>query len=116
MPLKDLLLIGLIAIVTHEAGHIAAAVVLGIGVKRIGISWKGVYIVRETAGPVPNMLVTLAGPLANLLLAAAWQGSHEFVILNWIFAVSNLLPLKGSDGSRIWAQLTRGTRRNQTAA
>ncbi len=103
---------GAMAIVLHEAGHLLAALWLGVGVKRMGISWKGVYIVRESGGPVSNMFITLAGPLVNFLLAAMWQGSHEFVVVNWIFGMSNLLPIAGSDGQRAWAQLARGTRRN----
>ena len=72
----------------------------GINVKRIGISGKGMYIVRESGPPVPNLFITLAGPLANLLTACAWPISHELALVNLIFGLTNLLPIPGSDGTR----------------
>jgi Zn-dependent protease len=99
------LLNGLLVIALHEAAHITAARALGINIKRIGVSWKGVYIVRESGTPSGNMMTTLAGPLANLLLAAAWPVLHEFAVINLIFGLSNLVPIGGSDGQRVWAQL-----------
>jgi Zn-dependent protease len=93
-------LIGLSVIALHEAAHIMAARSLGIGVKRVGVSWKGMYIVRESGPPVANMITTLAGPLLNLALAATWPVSHEFAIANVVFGLGNLLPIAGSDGRR----------------
>lgn len=94
------LLIGLLVIGAHEAAHLSAARSMGIRVKRIGLSWKGVYIVREAGPPRANMLTTLAGPLLNLMLAAAWPVSHEFALVNVLFGVCNLIPMAGSDGQR----------------
>ncbi len=91
----------------HEAAHVAAALALGINVKGFGVSWKGVYIVRESGSPLQNLITTLAGPFLNLLLAAAWPGPHNFAFLNLLFGVCNLLPIAGSDGQRAWGQLTQ---------
>jgi Zn-dependent protease len=98
-------LIGLLVMILHEAAHIAAALSFGISIKRIGLSWKGMYIVREAGPPLANLITTLAGPLLNLLLAAAWPASHVFALVNMIFGLSNLLPIGGSDGQRAWLQL-----------
>jgi membrane-associated protease RseP (regulator of RpoE activity) len=35
------------SIALHELAHVLAAVVLGVKVKRFGLCWRGVYIVRE---------------------------------------------------------------------
>lgn len=101
------LLDGLLVIALHEAAHLAAARSLGIHIKRIGVSWKGPYIVRERGTPLGNMITTLAGPFLNLLLAAAWPVSHEFAVINLIFGISNLVPLGGTDGQRALTQMTR---------
>jgi Zn-dependent protease len=98
---------GLLVILLHEAAHIVAARTLGIHIKRIGVSWKGIYIVRECGTPLGNMLTTLAGPFANLFLAFAWPVSHEFAVVSLIFGVINLVPFAGSDGQRAFTQLAR---------
>jgi Zn-dependent protease len=100
-------LIWLLVILLHEAAHLTAALALGIKVKRIGVSWKGIYIVREAGPPLGNMITTLAGPLFNLLLAFAWPASHVFTWLNLIFGLTNLMPISGSDGQRALTLLAR---------
>ncbi len=94
------LLAGLLAIILHETAHIVSARSFGIAVKRVGVSWKGVYIVRESGPPMANMITTLAGPFMNLLLAWAWPVSHEFALMNLLLGLTNLIPIAGSDGQR----------------
>jgi len=105
-------LMGLSVISLHEFAHIAAAIAFGITIKRMGFSWKGVYIVRESGPPKVNMAITLAGPLLNLLLAATWPVSHNFAMVNVIFGLSNLLPFAGSDGERAWKMITKEYRKS----
>jgi Zn-dependent protease len=100
--------IALAVVVLHELGHLAAAFSLGIPVKRVGVTWKGMYIVRETGPAMANLITTLAGPLLNLALAIAWPVSREFALANMVFAIGNLLPLQGSDGLRALALLSKG--------
>lgn len=94
--------------ILHEVGHLATARALGIDVKRVGISWKGMYVVREAGPAAANLITTLAGPLFNLSLAMAWPLSRQFALVNVAFAVGNLLPIEGSDGQRAWALITKG--------
>ncbi|MGD1071405.1 MAG: hypothetical protein ABSB15_14790 [Bryobacteraceae bacterium] len=101
------LLIGLLVLLLHEAAHLATALSLGINVKRIGVSWKGMYIVRDPGPPLANMLTTLAGPFLNLLLAVMWPTRHEFAFMNMIFGLTNLFPFGGSDGQRALTLLAR---------
>lgn len=58
----------LLSVVLHELAHVAMAWVHGLRVKKIGLSWKGPYIVRECGGPIANLHVSLAGPMVNLLM------------------------------------------------
>jgi len=110
-PLLRGLLLGVAAMLFHEGGHLLGALALGIRVKRVGIRWnRGIYTVRETGSPSRNLLIALAGPMMNVLLIVCWQWSPTFGLANLCYAVANLLPIEGSDGSRImgcWAQLRR---------
>jgi Zn-dependent protease len=101
-PFFQGLLLGIIAMAFHEAGHLLAAPLVGIKIKTVGLRWKGLYTVREAGPPAKNMIVSLAGPAVNLALLACWPLSHRFGLANLCFSFFNLLPLEGSDGDRIW--------------
>ena len=101
-PFFQGLLLGIIAMAFHEAGHLLAAPLVGIKIKTIGLRWKGLYTVREAGPPIKNLLVSLAGPAVNVALLACWPWSHNFGLANLCFSFFNLLPLEGSDGDRIW--------------
>jgi stage IV sporulation protein FB len=108
--------LGLIAMVLHECGHVAAAVVLGIRIKRVGLQWnKGVFTVRESGTVHQNLLIALAGPSVNLLLIATEPWFPVFSLANFCYALANMLPIEGSDGFRVagcWRQIRRGTPAN----
>ncbi len=99
------ILFGIVGMVLHELGHAGATLACGLKVRKFGVSWKGVYVVRQSGTSMQNRLVTLAGPVTNLLLACSWPIAPKFAFANLILGVFNLLPLKGSDGSRIFAGL-----------
>jgi Zn-dependent protease len=103
-PFFSGLLMGLAAMILHEAAHLLTACALGVKVKRVGLKWnKGIFTVRET-GPVgKNAIIALAGPLMNILLVCLWPWSPTFGLANLCYAVANLLPIEGSDGLRIAA-------------
>src|SRR3954447_19792512 len=100
------LALSLIALAFHEAAHIVMAWALGIRVKRVGISWRGPFVIREAGGPRANICIALVGPLMNLFLAASFRTyAPNFAFLNLALGLSNLLPIQGSDGLRIWTVL-----------
>lgn len=101
-PFVTGLLLGVAAMVLHESGHIVAAFLLGVRVKRVGIRWnKGLYTVREPGNTQQNLLIALAGPFTNfiLVMTAAWL--PIFSLANFCFALANMLPIEGSDGFRV---------------
>jgi hypothetical protein len=99
--LCSVLFLGLLAMVLHETGHLVASFAVGLKVKDIGLSMKGFYIVREAGTPAKNLLVTLAGPLANIgLLLLSWKAGDAFTLANMCIAICNLAPIRGSDGDR----------------
>lgn len=100
--------LGLGAMVLHEAAHIVAAMALGVEVKGVGLGWKGIYTLRDPGTPGRNLLVSLAGPLMNLVLILSWHWWPTFGMANLCVGIVNLLPIEGSDGLRImrcWQQM-----------
>ena len=93
----------LLAAVFHESAHLVAAYLGGVRVKRIGLAWRGPYIVREPGTPVQNIFISLSGPASNLLLcllSLRWSGTFAFV--NGFLAIMNMLPIRSSDGFRVY--------------
>lgn len=100
--------LGIVAMVLHECGHLIVARATGIRVKDFGLNWKGAYLVREAGTPVKNLLITVAGPLTNVLLLLCWPLSQKFFLANLCLAFFNFLPLRGSDGERMllcWSEI-----------
>jgi Zn-dependent protease len=104
--------LGILAMVLHECGHLAAAAALGVRVKRIGIQWnKGLFTVRERGTVHQNLLISLAGPSVNLLLIAVEPWFPMFSLANLCCVLANMLPIEGSDGFRVadcWRRIREG--------
>ena len=100
-PLLGFVVLGLLAVVLHETGHLISSFALGLKVKSIGVCKKGFYVIREAGTPSKNLIVALAGPLTNVaLLLIFWHASNTFTLANMCLAICNLAPIKGSDGDR----------------
>ena len=94
------------ALACHEAGHAAAAQLLGLSWKPFArLPWVAGIAVTVPDGGLPprdDLLVALAGPLGSFALAAvALPLIPELAGLSAILGVLNLIPfLRGSDGWR----------------
>ncbi|MGA7242453.1 MAG: hypothetical protein WBX19_04680 [Terracidiphilus sp.] len=96
--------VGLIAMILHECGHIAAAFGLGVRVKRVGIEWnKGIFTVRDQGTVRQNLVIAMAGPFVNMLLIGSEPWYPVLALANLCYALANMLPIEGSDGFRIAA-------------
>jgi Zn-dependent protease len=104
--------LGVIAMILHECGHLAAAAALGVPVKRVGIQWnKGFFTVRERGTVHQNLLIALAGPFVNLLLIVLEPWFPLFSLANVCCVLANMLPIDGSDGFRVaecWRHIREG--------
>lgn len=104
--------LGLLAMILHECGHLAAAIALDVPVRKVGLKWnKGLFTVREQGTLHQNLMIALAGPLVNLLLVASGAWFPVFGLANLCYALANTLPIHGSDGMRIadcWSRVRRG--------
>lgn len=105
-----------LSVLAHEASHAAAARLVGLRVDRVLL--RGLTAVAEIEGE-DSLLVALAGPLANVALAALLATAGAFVGPdaaplalaaaggNLLFAALDLLPLPGADGQRALRALGR---------
>lgn len=117
LPTLEGVFLGLVAMALHEAGHILMARAVGIKVRRVGLSWQGMFTVREPGPPAKNLLVSFAGPLVNLLLMALWPWLPLFSLANLCVGACNLLPIRGSDGDRMltcWSEMREAASRART--
>ena len=113
IPFFEGTFLGLLAMALHECGHLAAAILLGVEVRRVAVDWRGICTVREPGPPLKNLLISVAGPLVNAILILAWFWSPAFCLANFCFASVNLLPIQQSDGLRAlecWSQFRRMSR------
>lgn len=102
----------LASLLLHECGHLLVAWASRVEVREIGLCLRGSYIRREPARtPFDEAAIALGGPLVNALISAALWGvpgvGHWLMIYNLILAVSNLVPLPGTDGRRALAALSQ---------
>jgi Zn-dependent protease len=109
LPFTHGLGLGVIAMLLHECGHLLAAFVIGVRIKRVGMKWnKGLYTIREQGTPFQSLLIAAAGPVANVLLIGIAPWAPLFGLANFCYALANMLPIEGSDGFRIalcWQQI-----------
>ena len=99
-----------ISIVIHESGHSLAHIAL-IGGKRpeMYITPKGFKIKTKTLSYGEEALCALSGPLANFLICIFCfvltrlniDFARDFMTINFLTAISNLIPFKNYDGYRI---------------
>jgi Zn-dependent protease len=108
-----ILVVGLtLSVGLHELGHALAARRYGIGTRDITLyPFGGVAsIERMPEDPDQELVIALAGPAVNFVLAAiggwlwlgtGWEMSRVFVATNLVMGVFNLIPAFPMDGGRV---------------
>ena len=96
-----------LAIVLHETAHLTAMRMLHCNPKEISLIPASVRIVRAVTYRVRNeVIISLAGPLSNLLFFSLFFVAYKvtknmnfltFSLINLLFSVFNLLPIKQLD-------------------
>jgi len=103
MSILSFLVAALVAIVLHELSHVVMASALGVKVKRAGLCWRGPYVVRECGTAIENVVISLAGPMANLATAMGClyiRRGVDLCLASLVLGAFNLLPVPSSDGLR----------------
>ena len=113
LGLKNSLFLAFFWIIIHELCHCLVALSLGVKMKQITLGPLGASLELEKLDDIgyeKEVLICLAGPLANLAIALIFyflKGSYDtdFIIqsfnVNLVLGLFNLLPAYPLDGSRI---------------
>lgn len=97
-------------VMLHELGHMLCMSGMGVGIKEITLSLTGIHISKNTVfllPPYQEVLVHLAGPLANLvtvgclLLFPQNMQRDYFIVVSIMVAAFNMLPAANLDGANI---------------
>lgn len=101
----------LLSAAAHETAHLAAMWMLDCSPKQVNLNCAAVEIVSPpVTSAKEEMLITLAGPLANgLLFLTFWlnfqlfrsESALLFSSVNALIGAFNLLPVKGLDGGTL---------------
>jgi len=106
----------MLSLFLHECGHASVAAASGLQVKVIGVGLGGGYTVRETSDhSFVEATSAMAGPVVNLLIFAIFanlpgEASRWISIVNVLLALANLIPIRRSDGWRVWRALSQRAR------
>jgi membrane-associated protease RseP (regulator of RpoE activity) len=88
-----------LCVAIHEAGHVLAARALNLRLGGLHFRRMSPYVLIENGGPMENIAVALAGPLANLLIGSLIGWHIVDGRINIVVGLANLIPLvTGSDG------------------
>jgi len=110
---SDYAYFSLLAILLHEAGHCLAMLCYGERLDAVEFGFYGIHMRcsrKNTGSPGREALVTLAGPLMNLLAAFLFWGT--FLCFSWdplfyaagtqlSIGIFNMLPVRGLDGGQL---------------
>jgi hypothetical protein len=96
------------AALLHESAHAIVGEILGLPAKGFRFVWGSIGIVRASGTPLANLLVSAAGPLMSLGIGILiWPYLRAFALINICLAVCNLIPIRNSDGDRVWTCLAQ---------
>ncbi len=106
-----------VSILIHELGHAFAFRLFGSPAVVVLHGMGGVAIGHQMASPVKSIVVSLAGPFAQFVLAgvvfasafAGWPATNEYTAItyrfllwiNVVWAIINLLPILPLDGGNV---------------
>lgn len=99
-----------LAAAVHELAHLTAMRALCWSACEIRLTALGIRLIRREQTPYPyraECIVLLAGPAANLLMAAVlagigrqWSAVHPFMMAQLTLGLFNLLPVEPLDGGQ----------------
>lgn len=97
----------LTAMAVHEMGHCIALRMTKRPIERIHLTVTGAQIQTTSLSGGEDLLCSLAGPVAGLLLALVTTGHPRLFLCALWQSVYNLLPLDAMDGGRALYQCAR---------
>lgn len=90
-----------VAAAVHEAGHIAALLLLDVPMRRLRLRLGGAALETGPMSCRDELICALAGPIANLLLLPLGPLWPKLAAFSLLLAIFNLLPFPALDGGRV---------------
>ncbi len=91
-----------LAVVCHEGAHILCALLLGMGLPRLGTGRTGLRLIYPyDMSAAKQILVCLSGPAAGILLGIIFHSSFPFAVCSVTLGIINLLPVSCFDGGGV---------------
>ncbi len=89
-----------LSILLHEAGHLCVMAFFGIGIESVTLLPIGIDIKRQRKyiSYTKEIILALAGIAVNLLVFFIFKEYEFFAYTNLLYALINLIPIKGLDG------------------
>ncbi len=101
----------LLAVVLHEAGHLAVMRILKCQPKSVRLSAAGILICGNVyCTSDENILISLAGPFSNFIFCCLFYCFYTisdsvlllyFAVVQFAVGILNLMPVKGLDGGTV---------------
>ncbi|MBR4880998.1 MAG: hypothetical protein IKU19_03640 [Clostridia bacterium] len=90
-----------LSVLLHEAGHLSVMALFGIGIEKITLLPIGIDIKRKQKyiSYPKEIILSLAGIAVNILVFFIIRKYEFFAYTNLLYALVNLIPIKGLDGS-----------------
>ena len=104
----------LLSVFVHESGHLLLMWIFDCVPTEIKLIPGSVQICAPVCESKPTVMISLAGPIANIIVFAVVFASSimfndgyymPFALVNLIYGVFNLLPLVGLDGGTALAEM-----------
>jgi len=119
-----LVVLAVISLIAHEAGHALASTIVGNPINQAGISWWGAYVMPQNAlsktPPLHEIFVAMAGPAMNFAIAlicvvpvkmmgeSLSENSIQYLsYINIRLGRLNLFPILILDGGKVLDGLLR---------
>lgn len=97
--------------IIHEIGHLICGIILGLKPQSMKLMPMGLCVIfkNENKKWWKKLLVSLAGPMINLMLAWTFifSGQITIVYANLLIGIFNLIPIIPLDGGRALRELLR---------
>ena len=89
-----------LSILLHEAGHLCVMAIFGIGIESVTLLPVGIDIKRRQKyiSYPKELILALAGIAVNLSVFFIFRKYEFFAYTNLLYALINLIPIKGLDG------------------
>lgn len=103
-------------IMFHEIAHILIATIFGYQLKRINIRLAGLNAVfKERFEGIKGIIMYLAGPISNILLALIFKNVRIVFEINIALALINLIPILPLDGYNVLKLILRASTDDKAA-